>query len=209
LGTTPVVCVATDSAGNSNTCTFNVTVNQGEPETRDLAVLSMTMPKLVTLKANGPAVTKRMKVKIQNRSPHPEVVPTLDALANLVTVQATNLASDCTPPVVTFVAGPPNHAPRLLKSKSVMEIFFDVSFAPACVPDPLKGRGHEDFSWFARVNHEALDGKADTHPNCDVCPRAPVAEPNPNGKIKDKGCGAVAGRGLFGNPVLTDIFVKP
>jgi hypothetical protein len=90
----------------------------------------------------------------------------------------------------------------------VLNIFFDVTFTQTCVPDPLKGRGHEDFTWFARVHHDALDGKPDTHPECDVCPRAPVPEPNPNGKIKDKGCGAAAGHGLFGNPLLTDLFLK-
>ena len=52
--------------------------------------------------------------------------------------------------------------------------------------------------------HRLDDGRL----QCDVCPRAPVPEPNPNGKIKDKGCGAAAGHGLFGNPVLTDIFLK-
>jgi len=52
----------------------------------------------------------------------------------------------------------------------------------------------------------ALDGQPDTHPECDVCPRAPVAEPNPDGKIKDKGCGAPTGGGFFGGAVLTDCF---
>src|SRR5205085_264766 len=98
--------------------------------------------------------------------------------------------------------------PRVLKSKKSLNIFFEVTFGEECVPDPLKGSGHEDFSYFARVNHAALDGQADTHPDCDVCPRAPVAEPNPDGKIKDKGCGTPVGHGLFGGPVLTDLFLK-
>ena len=37
-----------------------------------------------------------------------------------------------------------------------------------CVNDPAKGPGHQDFSYIATVNHAALDGNADTHPEDDV-----------------------------------------
>jgi hypothetical protein len=63
------------------------------------------------------------------------------------------------------------------------------------------------------VRHAALDGNADTHPADDACPRSvtPPAEidPNPNGKIKDKGCGAKKPDKTFGAPVVVDVTVKP
>ncbi|MGD1020568.1 MAG: protease pro-enzyme activation domain-containing protein [Verrucomicrobiia bacterium] len=49
LGTTPVVCTATDVAGNTNTCTFNVTVAQGGTN----ACLFTLKPTSITLPAKG------------------------------------------------------------------------------------------------------------------------------------------------------------
>jgi len=193
-------------ANNASVSTITVTETG---EVHDLAIVQLAAPKLINLRAAGPALTKRIKVKIQNRSPHPETIPSFEALANLVTVQLTNLVSGCAAPEIKLIAARPNRAPRTIRPKGSLNIFFEVTFSPDCVPDPLKGPGHQDFSCVARVNHAALDGNADTHPECDVCPRAPVAEPNPDGKIKDKGCGGSMGRGIFGNPVLIDLFLRP
>ena len=55
------------------------------------------------------------------------------------------------------------------------------------------GTGDEDFLYRAHVNHPTLDDNADTHPADDDCPRAPLpggVDPNPDGKVKDKGCGS-------------------
>ena len=46
-----------------------------------------------------------------------------------------------------------------------------------------------DYSYTATVHHEAVDGKPDTHPDDDVCPRSALRiDPNPDGTINDKGC---------------------
>jgi hypothetical protein len=88
-------------------------------------------------------------------------------------------------------------------------VYFDVTFD--CAVNPAKGLGQEDFRYVATVHHDAIDGVVDTHPECDVCPHGPLegfVDPNPDGRIKDKGCGAPRGDGTFGNDVLTDVFVR-
>jgi hypothetical protein len=201
---------ASDAAGNTATDSLSVIYTPSQPpEVHDLAIVRLTAPRLISLRAAGPALTKRIKVMIQNRGAHDEVIPSFEVMSNLITVQLTNLVDNCAVPQVRLITRPPNYVPRILKSKQVMNIFFEVTFNPECVPDPLKRASHEDFSCIAWLNHAALDGNADTHPECDVCPRIAVAEPNPGGKIKDKGCGASIGHGGFGNPVLIDLFLKP
>src|SRR6185436_9830700 len=57
------------------------------PEAHDLAITRLMAPKLVNLKAAGPALTKRVKVQIQNRSGHAEVIPSFEVMSSLVTVR--------------------------------------------------------------------------------------------------------------------------
>jgi hypothetical protein len=59
LGTTPVHCTATDSAGNTNTCTFNVTVTQGGGTNSCTFTLNATD---ITLAAKGGK--KNVSVKV-------------------------------------------------------------------------------------------------------------------------------------------------
>lgn len=104
---------------------------------------------------------------------------------------------------------PQKKLPLILKSKGKLNVFFDVTFD--CANDPAKGAGHQDFRYIATVHHEAIDGVADVHPDCDICPRAPLpggVDPNPNGKIKDKGCGTKQPSGQLGGDVLTDVVRK-
>jgi len=209
IGTATVTCTATDAAGNTNACSFTILVNETLPEVHDLAIVRLMAPHFVNLKAADPALTKRIRVRIQNRSGHDEVIPSFEVLSNLVTVRLTNLVSGCPAPEVRLILGPPNHVPRTLRPKRAINIFYEATFSVECLPDELKGTGHEDFSCGAVVNHAILDGEADTHPECDVCPRQAVDEPNPDGRITDKGCGAPLGHGLFGDPVLIDLFLKP
>jgi len=89
-------------------------VARKQAEVHDLAITKLTAPKLINLKAAGPALTKRVKVTIQNRSAHDEVIPSFEVLASLVTIQASNVLGGCSAPVVTLISGPPNHAPRTL-----------------------------------------------------------------------------------------------
>jgi len=71
-----------------------------------------------------------------------------------------------------------------------MNIFFDVTFSSDCVPDPAKGRGHEDFQLHGRASITPRSMVSPTRIPNATCARARGAEPNPDGKIKDKGCGA-------------------
>lgn len=49
-------------------------------------------------------------------------------------------------------------------------------------------------------------------PDDDTCPRSVIPpfalDPYPDGKIKDKGCGAPKPDKTLGDPVLTDVVVK-
>ncbi len=208
VGITPVLCTATDSSGNTNTCTFNVTVAEGVLEAHDLAVLRIKALKRVTLNGGLP-VTKRVVVTIQNRSSHSETILDLPQLDQLVSLSVQSLSTDICPDILaSLVQGrPQRRLPFVLRSRRTMNVYYDVTFD--CAVNPAKGPGQEDFRYVAIVNHAAIDGAIDTHPDCDVCPRAPLGiDPNPNGRIRDRGCGAPIGRGLFGNDVLTDIFVR-
>jgi hypothetical protein len=211
VGTTVVTCTARDVAGNTSTCAFNVTVEEVQPDAHDLAVVRIRAPKTVVLNALRPAVTKRVVVTIQNRSAHTEAFFDPVQLANLVTLSVqsldTNICFDITP---VLLERPPQHRiPFNLKSKRTLNVYFEVTFD--CAVNGGKGRGLEDFRYVATVHHEAIDGVADTHPECDVCPRLPLEggfDPNPNGRIRDRGCGALISRGVFGNDVLTDVVVR-
>jgi hypothetical protein len=62
------------------------------------------------------------------------------------------------------------------------------------------------------LDHEVIDGKADTNPEDDVCPRygRPPFERTPNAPttIREKGCGDNAPDGSArGGDVLTDVVV--
>jgi hypothetical protein len=209
LGATTVNCKATDSAGNTNACSFTVFVEEVQPEAHDLAVVKIKAPRVVNLTGRLPIQTKRVVVTIQNRSPHIETIFDLNTLVTL-TVESldSNLCSDIVP--VILERRPQRRLPLNLRPRQKLSVYFDVTFD--CAINPAKGLGQEDFRYTATVHHEALEGGVpDTHPECDVCPRPPLEgffDPNPNGRIRDKGCGAPVGDGTFGNDVLTDVVYR-
>ena len=94
--------------------------------------------------------------------------------------------------------------PINLKSKATRAFHFDVTFD--CANDPAKTTkkdpGHDDFRYVATVDRSVLDALPDTHAADDTCPRSVTApyviDPNPDGKIKDKGCGDKKDDGTFG-----------
>jgi hypothetical protein len=211
VGASTVACTATDSSGNTNICAFAVTVEEGVPETHDLAVVRIIAPRVVTLSALRPAVTKRVVVTIQNRSPHTEAFFDPAQLRDLVTLNVLSLDTNVCLDITAFpLERPPQRRlPFNLRSRQKMNVYFDVTFD--CAVNPAKGPGQGDFSYVATVNHALIDGAVDTHPECDVCPRPPLeggVDPNPNGRIRDKGCGAPRGDGTFGNDVITDVFMR-
>ncbi len=211
LGATPVTCIASDSSGNTNACFFTVSVEEGQQETHDLAVTRIRVPRFVNLNARVPILTKRVIVTIQNRSPHTETISDFDQLTRLVSLTVESLDPEVCAEIVPELLGrpPQRRLPLNLRPKQTLNVYFEVTFD--CAVNPSKGLGQEDFRYSARVNHEAIDELFDTHPECDVCPREPLeggVDPNPNGRIRDRGCGAPRGDGTFGNEVLTDVSIR-
>ncbi|TMA79744.1 MAG: Ig-like domain repeat protein [Deltaproteobacteria bacterium] len=177
----------------------------------DFAVTKIKAPKTVALTQNVPAKVVRVKVEIQNRSPHPETVSDLLTLAKLVHFDVGSNGLGCVPPVALIHAGKPQHKlPLTLKPKAKVQVLFDLPIA--CANDATKGAGHEDYRLSAQVFHSAL-GSGDAHPADNGCPRtvSPPGEidPFPNGKILDKGCGAKKPDKTLGLPLLLDVLVKP
>lgn len=180
---------------------------------QDLAVTSIATPKIVTLTAKKPSIITKVSVQIQNRRPTSEVIPDLATLSSLVELQLTPLGAVCAAPAAVLAA--PSKFPITLRSKAKLKISFEVTFA--CANDPVKSSrkdpGHDDFVATAQVMRSALsDGLPDTHAQDDVCPRdvTPpfVLDPNPDGSIKDQGCGAKKADKTLGGPVMIDVVVK-
>jgi hypothetical protein len=177
----------------------------------DLALTAINPPATVALTGAHPAQTKAIVVSIQNRSLHAETIHDAAALSRLVHLTVESLGA-CPAPILTLV--PPKKLPLTLKVKQKLDVQFNATFD--CANDPGKsapGAGHGDFRYTASVDHAQLGGVPDGHPEDDVCPRSVTApfviDPNPDGKIKDKGCGAKKADGTFGDPVVTDVTVRP
>jgi hypothetical protein len=152
----------------------------------DFAITAIAAPKTITRTHKEPVQTKEIKVELQNRSPRPE---TIEDLTGLVSLTVDSLGTGTCPDRIPVLhQGPPQKPlPLTLKSKKTLTAVFDVTFD--CANDPAKGAGHQDSRYTATVDHAALDGNPDTHPEADSCPRAALGiGPNPDGTIKDKGC---------------------
>lgn len=201
--------LATDLAGNVQTAPSapspEATVPSCDPY--DLAVVGVKMPPKVKLLRTRPTAKRLAKITIQNRGVAPLVITDAESLGALVTLTAESLGS-CGDASVTLHAGKPQKPfPIIVAPKKKANVVFDVLFE--CVHDPQSGKGHEDYRLEARVHQDALGG-TDAHAADDVCPRRaldPIADPFPDGKIKDKGCGGKDKQGL-GAPILVDV-VRP
>jgi len=200
-----------DANSQSSEKDFSLTINP-PPVPHDLAILSIKAPKKITLTSKKPSVTSSVIVQIQNRSPVSEVISNATVLANLVTLSVEPIAGAC--PGLTPVLQVPTTFPITLKSKGKLTVLFNVTFSTNCVPDALqtsKTAPHNDYRYIATVHHDAINGVADSHPACDVCPRGSLpggVDPYPDGKLKDKGCGGKNSDGTLGADILTDVVVK-
>lgn len=190
----------------------------GDACTHDLAIVKIAAPATVTLTEKKPSQEKKITVQIQNQSGHEEQIANAGVLAALVQLHAealTGAPMNC-PNLTATVAGENVRFPLTLRSTAKLTVPFTLTFSTDCVPDPAKSTkpepGHEDYRLLADVNHAALDGQTDNDPVDDVCPRtvAPPfrTDPNPDGKLKDKGCGAKKDDSTFGAEVLIDVVEK-
>ncbi|MBI2877435.1 MAG: hypothetical protein HYY20_11185 [Candidatus Tectomicrobia bacterium] len=118
-------------------------------------------------------------------------------------------------PIPVLHLGSPQEAlPLTLKPKQTLEVVFEVTFD--CANDRAKSTPtnprHADYRYVAVVDRKALDGAADSHPVDDLCPRSVTppfeVDPNPDGKIKDRGCGEQKADKTLGADLLTDVVVK-
>ncbi len=209
LGTNTVTCITADAAGHSNQCTFAVIVI-AEDMPHDLAVTRLKAPRTVNLSQNKPSVTRPVSVTIQNRSSHDEMILDAQMLTALVTLEIDSLSpATCPAPAQMIIS--PTTFPITIQPKGSLNVIFEVTFN--CANDVAKNinknPGHEDFSYTARVHHEAIDGSADSHTADDVCPHSPLGvDSNPDGSIIDRGCGGKNPDGTFGGDVLSDVVVK-
>jgi uncharacterized repeat protein (TIGR01451 family) len=168
----------------------------------NLAVIAIKAPKVVALTDKKPAQTKFVRVTIQNRGDHPEMIMDAGVLANLVTLELESTGTNCVAPEAELVVGPPQRPlPVMLKPKQKFTAVFSVTYD--CANDRLKGPGHEDYEYYAAVHHEAIDGQPDSQPADDDCPHNAIGGP-----FKDKGCGGKKDDGTRGEDVLTDVTVK-
>jgi hypothetical protein len=187
----------------------------------DLAVVKVAAPQVA--KAASP-VTKSVQVQIQNRSTHNETVAAADlgngGTTGLVRLDVSVVDDDgegCQPATValdsakndkTFAKGP-----KVLKPKAKLTIYYLVTYnCTAAKPQDKVDSTPGDYSHVASVHHDVLGGTADVHTADDTCPRSVTPpfeiDPNPDGSIKDKGCGAKKADGTFGDPVVTDVVKK-
>jgi hypothetical protein len=155
---------------------------------QDLALLALNAPKTVTLSNRKPTVTAIMTVAVQNRGPTSVMIANEATLNGLVTFDIDSLG-ECPAPIITL--SPPKRFPIVVNSKKKLTLRYSVTFD--CVNDPAKSSktnpGHEDFRLNATMHQSALDGKPDTHPADDTCPRQALGvDPNPDGTLVDKGC---------------------
>lgn len=177
----------------------------------DLAVTRITAPKRVVLRGSSSVLT-RVAVQIQNRSAHAETITSAGALAGTVTLSVESLGA-CPAPTPGFLQTNRDF-PFTVRSKQLLTVVFTVLFG--CANDPAASTkadpSHFDYRFTAHVDHSGIDGRQDTHTVDDDCPRSVpppfITDPNPDGKIKDKGCGTRRTNGTFGGEIVTDVVMK-
>ena len=218
--------VVTPTATNQICNTASVAANESDPVStnnaatacttiklpiHDLAVVTMTAPKKITLSAKVTNVVGKFSVTIQNRSDHAETIPSLATLTNLITLVVHTLGA-C-PDITGVMVAPKTKFPITLASKKKLTVAFVANFN--CANDPLatsKTAAHNDYRTVATVHHDALPGGApDSHPEDDDCPHAALPggiDPNPDGTIRDNGCGGKNPDGTLGADVFTDVVRK-
>jgi uncharacterized repeat protein (TIGR01451 family) len=181
----------------------------------DMAVLRIEAPARVRLGASVPSKTVRVRVQIQNRSPHDERIADAAMLASLVRLTARSLGA-C--PEVQGVLSGRAQTPAAPNAASHSEARRLVRRGPLHVVPGGSGEVDERRSGPRRLRVPGAGGSRRArrpgrrHPADDVCPRtvAPpfVVDRYPDGSILDRGCGRAREDRTFGDPVTTDVWVR-
>lgn len=132
---------------------------------------------------------------------------------SIVSLTVESLGNCMAPAAVLHPGSPQKPLPFTLKPKQKLTVAFDLIFE--CANDSLASTAqedHSDYRYTVHLNHAALDGKADTHPEDDICPRS-ITLPfeidlNPDGTIRDGGRGEKKADRTFGADILTDVIIK-
>lgn len=164
-------------------------------DAHDLTISALKAPKSLRLASGSPATTE-VSVEVQNRSSHAERIEDLGTLTALVALAVTPTGAGCPAAAVALDPGSAKKLPLELAPKKKLKLNFTVTISCALT----------DYRCEASVDHGALDGLPDSHPGDDVCPRGPGGvDPNPDGSISDKGCGAKGPDGSLGADVVIDV----
>lgn len=191
-----------------------------DPNQHDLAITKIGVPKTLTTR-NG--IQRLVRVMIQNRAGHAEVIEAADlgdgvttGLVRLIAEASDGGEEGCAAPVVSLAtdrnAKTFSTGPRTLLSKQKLTVFFRATYS-CTAPAPRGGIEPGDYRHFASVHREAIDGEPDAHPADDKCPRIAVTppyaiDPYPNGRLREKGCGAKRLDGTLGASVVVDVIAQ-
>jgi hypothetical protein len=198
----------TNPDGQEATGTMFVGPEPADNAHHDLAVTKIGAVKAI--KFTGFPVVKKVAVKFQNRSPHAETITDPNTFPDLVHLDAESIDTDTCPGASVGLSPKQKTLPVTIKSKGTFTVNFQVTFD--CVVDPALGTkddpgGHADYVVHGSVDHSALDGHPDSHTIDDVCPRSATGiDPNPDGSIPDKGCGAKNPDGTLGATMYVDLY---
>jgi|GEM_PF-6869180 len=188
-------------------------MGSGEPGSEgahDLAVTKLKAPASNSTK--GKDVVFQVKVQIQNRGQHAEVIEDALQLANLVTLEHSSSSTGGWVPSLDVVLDvpPPGAFPITLAPRRRLWVRYEVTFGGWSAPYLEAPAGPciaSDVTWTARVDHAALAGLPDDHPADDVAPRGVVApysfDAYPDGTLRERGAGAKKADGTFGDAVVT------
>jgi hypothetical protein len=185
-------------------------MGSGEPGTEgahDLALTRIRAPKWVPAKGTPAVGAGVVKVHIQNRGQHAEVIDDAGVLEQVVTLELLPVGGSDFAWSAALRPPAPGKFPLVLAPRAKLVVTFDVTFTeawPAPADGPCKT---QDFEVTARAHHEALAGALpDDHPADDSGPRGvlpPYAfDTYPDGRIRDRGVGAKLPDGTFGAPVI-------
>jgi len=177
----------------------------------DLALTKIAVPLKVALSAGKPSVSKIIKVSLQNRGPLSETISDAEALRRMLLLNIESLG-DCPMPVPTMqTTAVQKRMPITLKPKQSLTVNFALTFdcANDLLANTVASSGHEDFRYGATVDYSALNGSADVHKADDSCPHSVkppyMLDENPDGKVKDYGCGAKKPDKTLGAAIITDV----